>query len=335
MDKLLTVIVPVYNVEKYLRTCLQSFVSPKLDSLEILIIDDGSTDSSNRIAREFVQKYPERYRLICKANGGHGSALNVGIREASGKYLKTVDGDDWLVEEELIRFLSYLAQTDTDVIVSNYYWIDTHTGKQGAQSEHPFEGVEYGKTYSLEDIAGKSYIKMHSLTIRTELAKRVPFAIDEHCYYVDSEFVMFPMIYAETVEFLDCYLYMYRVGRAHQSINISQMAKNKEQHLRVLYRLFEFYDWVKTQEVKEYHKRYLEYGIALILKSQYKVFLSCDYTKELREEMVSFDKTVQRDYPEIYGQMRSKSVRAIKLFGYRMFRPANRFFGILYKFFYR
>lgn len=331
----MTVIVPVYNVEKYLRTCLKSFVSPKLENLEVLVIDDGSTDSSSRIAEEFVKNYPGRYRLVHKENGGHGSALNTGIREASGKYLKTVDGDDWLVEEELIRFLDYLGRTDSDVVVSNYYWIDTHTGKQGAQSAHPFGGVEYGRLYSLEEVAGKCYIKMHSLTIRTELVKKVPFVIDEHCYYVDSEFVMFPMIYVETVEFVDCYLYMYRVGRAHQSINIRQMAKNKEQHLRVLYRLFEFYGWAENQGIRDYHKRYLEYGIALILKSQYKVFLSCDYTKELQRELVSFDQMVQRDYPEIYGQMRSKSVRVIKMFGYRMFGPANRIFGILYKLFYR
>ena len=97
MDKVLTVIVPVYNMEKYIRQCLESLVIGEvLDRIEVLVVLDGSKDGSAEIAYEFVEQYPDTFRIIYKANGGHGSAINTGLMMASGEYVKILDSDDWV-----------------------------------------------------------------------------------------------------------------------------------------------------------------------------------------------------------------------------------------------
>ena len=96
MGKVLTVIVPVYNMEKYIRQCLESLViGEALDRIEVLVALDSSKDGSAEIAYEFVEQYPDTFRIIYKANGGHGSAINTGLMMASGEYVKILDSDDW------------------------------------------------------------------------------------------------------------------------------------------------------------------------------------------------------------------------------------------------
>lgn len=85
MDKLLTVVIPAYNIEKYEEQCLSSFVKPKaLPEIEVLVVNDGSSDRTVEIAEKYVQKYPDIFRVINKENGGHGSTINRGIEEARG-----------------------------------------------------------------------------------------------------------------------------------------------------------------------------------------------------------------------------------------------------------
>ena len=104
--KYLSVAVPCYNVEEFLDQCLSSFADDRLRGpLEVLIVDDGSTDSTPEIARRYVERYPDIFRLIQKENGGHGSAVNAGIQNATGKYFRIVDGDDWVDTDNLVRFI--------------------------------------------------------------------------------------------------------------------------------------------------------------------------------------------------------------------------------------
>ena len=89
----LTIIVPAYNVEKYLEQCLDSLVNQTIIAHKVIVVNDGSTDSTAEIAMEYQEKYPDTFRLINKENGGWGSTLNVGIKNAIGKYFKQLDGD--------------------------------------------------------------------------------------------------------------------------------------------------------------------------------------------------------------------------------------------------
>lgn len=121
MDKVLTVIVPVYNMEKYIRQCLESLVIGEvLDRIEVLVVLDGSKDGSAEIAYEFVGQYPDTFRIIYKANGGHGSAINTGLMMASGEYVKILDSDDWVERDAFCRLVDCLETEGTDIVWSNF-----------------------------------------------------------------------------------------------------------------------------------------------------------------------------------------------------------------------
>ena len=116
MSKVLSVIIPSYNSRKWLKKCLESFVCSALNDIEVIVVNDGSEDGSENIAVEFVNKYPSSFIFKNKENGGHGSAINEGVKLASGKYIKVIDADDWINTQSLPEFISTLKNTDADTV---------------------------------------------------------------------------------------------------------------------------------------------------------------------------------------------------------------------------
>ena len=101
--KILSISIAAYNAEKWIERCLDSFCIPEIAAdIEVIIVNDGSTDHTEQYAHKYVVLYPDIFRLINKKNGGHGSTINVGIKKACGKYFKIVDADDWVEKEGLI-----------------------------------------------------------------------------------------------------------------------------------------------------------------------------------------------------------------------------------------
>lgn len=111
----LTVMIPVYNVEGYLCKCLDSVIYPQLDDYEIVLVNDGSTDSSGEICAEYAAKYPILIRVITTVNGGLGKARDVGIDAALGEYILFLDSDDYLSDNALPEMMEYLKQ-DFDML---------------------------------------------------------------------------------------------------------------------------------------------------------------------------------------------------------------------------
>lgn len=122
--KAVTVIVPVYNVEKYLEKCLDSLVQQTLQDIEIVVVDDGSTDGSPDIIRHYTEKFPDKIKAYRKENGGLSEARNYGIDRAAGAYIGFVDSDDY-VEREMFESLYLLAQQhDAEMVVCNLQKVD-------------------------------------------------------------------------------------------------------------------------------------------------------------------------------------------------------------------
>lgn len=115
--KMISVIVPVYNVEKYLPACLDSICHQTLKELEIILVDDGSTDNSGRIAEQYALQ-DKRIRVVHQRNGNPGATRNVGLELATGEYIGFVDSDDW-IEPEMFSSLYAKAETDNlDIVVT-------------------------------------------------------------------------------------------------------------------------------------------------------------------------------------------------------------------------
>ena len=128
--KLLSIAVPCYNSQDYMRNCVDSLLKGG-ELVEILIVNDGSKDNTVAVAQQYVDKYPDSVRIIDKENGGHGSTINAGIREATGKYFKVVDGDDWVDSVALQNLLDFLKDHDADLIINpcNQVFMDDNQRK--------------------------------------------------------------------------------------------------------------------------------------------------------------------------------------------------------------
>ena len=127
-NKILSIIIPTYNMEKYLRKCLDSLIvsDEKMQMLEVLVINDGSRDSSSLIAHEYEAKYPLTIRVVDKENGNYGSCINRGLKEATGKYVKVLDADDYFDTISFEQFIILLASTDADLVISDYSKVNEH-----------------------------------------------------------------------------------------------------------------------------------------------------------------------------------------------------------------
>lgn len=121
MEKILTIVIPTYNMQDYLCRCLDSLIVPEeqMKQLEVLVINDGSKDNSSAIAHEYQDKYPDTFRVIDKVNGNYGSCVNRGLKEAMGKYIKILDADDWFDTNTLESYLKYLLLQNCDLVFND------------------------------------------------------------------------------------------------------------------------------------------------------------------------------------------------------------------------
>lgn len=315
MKKILSIAIPAYNVEKYLEQCLKSFEVPEiLEKIEVLIINDGSKDRTPEIAQVYCDKYPNTYFLYNKENGGHGSGINYGIKYATGKYFKVVDGDDWLNTKELNDFVTLLESVDTDVVAADFLCIQDGTEAILSEKHCTLTETQYGQVANLDEGAVKDVIKMHALTIKTEILQKHDIVIDEKCFYVDCEYITFPIPYVKTVYFCNKYIYMYRLGRNGQSMDIKSMQRNRAQHMRVLDSLLRFYDTMgaTTDSTREY----VEKCIAQVVENQFQIYISMGLKKGIRRELADWDKTLKKNYPAVYAATNKKSITMLRMTGY-------------------
>lgn len=328
MEKVLTVVIPAYNIEKYVDNCLKSFICPEIMAdMEVLIINDGSKDRTVELAEQYVRKYPETFRIVNKENGGHGSTINRGIQEAAGTYFKVVDGDDWVDGEAFAKLVVFLKGTSSDFVVNRYYWVQDATGEKSLEFKEPFEGVIYGKEYEFSEVSRKVFLKMHGLTVRTEILRKIP-KIDEHCFYVDMEYVLFPIPFIKTVTFLEDVVYQYRIGLPSQSMNMQSMQRNEINYNRVLKRLLAYYEEQQEKGLSESCLAYLEHCLGRMAATKFKIFLSFPQSPEVKEKMKQFDAELKTRYPKIYGAVINKPVLLLRKTNYGLYPLAQKVFEL-------
>lgn len=312
--KWLTVIVPMYNIEKYIAKCLDSFLIEKITGdIEVLIINDGSSDGSAEVAAGYEKNYPEIFTIIQKDNGGHGSTINLGIEKARGKYFKVVDGDDWVDKAAFVQLIEIIKKTNTDLIISNYNWVNDKTGDKKSEMRQLCAGVRYGKIYPAEAVLSKTFLKMHAMTYRTDILRQMGVRLDEHCFYVDTEYVLFPLPYVQTVIYLDAFVYQYRIGLPTQSMSIENMRKRCGQHERVLARLVKYYKAEETNPCAEA----MRHVISRMTVSQYKIYLS--FKESHKSALKKMDKELKRDAPAIYNGIHNRAVLLLRLTHYSIY----------------
>ncbi len=216
--KLLSVTVPCYNSQDYMRHCVETLL-PGGDEVEILIVDDGSKDDTAAIADQLQAQYPTIVRAIHQENAGHGGAVMKGLENATGLYFKVVDSDDWVdtqVLKDLLALLRRFAQQGegVDMVVSDFVY-DKVGARHKKVMRYPF-AIPQNKVLRWEEVGSfpkGHYLLMHSVIYRTQLLRESGLDLPRHTFYVDNLFVYVPMAQVKTLYYVDKVFYHYFIGR--------------------------------------------------------------------------------------------------------------------------
>ena len=263
--KLLSIAIPCYNSQDYMEKCIQSLLVGG-DDVEIIIVDDGSKDATPEIADKYQKRFPNIVRAIHKENGGHGSAVNAGIANATGMFFKVVDSDDWVDESVFLQVLDRLRELALgddiiDLFIANFVY-----DEDGAKHK---KVMKYTSMFPVEKVFGWSdvklitkghYLLMHSVIYRTQVLRKCELQLPEHTFYVDNIYVYHPLPYVKKMYYMDVDLYHYYIGRDDQSVNESVMIGRIDQQLKVNRIMIEDYDlWkISNKKLRRYMFNYLE-----------------------------------------------------------------------------
>lgn len=300
VDKILTITVPSYNVEKFLENTLESFVDERvLSAIEVLIVDDGSKDNTAEIGRKYEKKYPDTFRVISKENGGHGSTINRGIQEARGKYFKVVDGDDWVDREGFAELVHRLKNCNIDYIFTNYYEVNDGTGELNPIT---FPGIEKEIEMPFEKIANETRISMHALIIKTSILKENHIRLDEHCFYVDVEYILYPIPYVNSVIYFDIFVYMYRLAQVNQSVSMLGYQKHLQNHIDVVLHILDYINkYKKSPDYDTKKDTYMARRLAEMVQTQADIFMSFPLSdKTISKKFKDFDNAVKEKNLYVY-----------------------------------
>ena len=335
--KLLTVTIPSYNAEDYMENAVKSLLGSR-DDVEIIIVDDGSTDRTGAIGDALEEKYPDVIRCIHQENGGHGEAVNAGLRNATGLYFKVVDSDDWVdldAYKEILGELEKIVRDAlaVDLVISNYVY-----EKQGAKRKkvinyrHAFPQKEVFTWEKVKRLKRSQNILMHSVIYRTQLLKDCGLELPKHTFYVDNIFVFNPLPYVKKLYYVDVNFYRYFIGREDQSVNEKVMIGRIDQQIKVNKIMVDSFNYrkISNYKLRKYMMNYLQ--LITIISS---VLLIKSGTKEnllKKDELWNYIKETDRG---LYNQlrrgitgrtinMRGKGGRKVAVIGYKI---AQKIFG--------
>ena len=268
--KLISFAVPSFNSQDYLRHCVDTLLSGGED-VEIIIVNDGSKDNTASIADEYQAKYPTIVRAIHKENGGHGSGVNRGVREATGLYYKVVDSDDWVDEAALKKLIATIQfhraeNTLPDLYITNFIYDHTYDGKQFRRHwKRHFPADSFCSWSEAGTFTGAQVLLMHSLMYRTDLLRKSGTVLPEHTFYVDNLFAYQPLPLMQKIFYLNVDLYHYFIGRDDQSVNVKNFTRRYDQQLRVMERMADAYSYDQIMEMEKPLRRYMLHCLSAIM----------------------------------------------------------------------
>lgn len=310
MDKILSVIIPTYNMEKYLDKCLTSLIvdSSSIDKLEALVIIDGAKDRSSEIAHSYQSRYPEVFRVIDKENGNYGSCINRGLKEATGKYIKILDADDYYDTTILGQYLNLLASIDADVFITN----DNEVNESGEIMNHKSFSLPKEKVLPMDESVYdiiKEKLQMHSVTYRRQVLLDISYVQTEGVSYTDQQWVFLPMAAVKSYMYVDVYLYKYLVGREGQTVLPSVIAKSFNSSYCVFQQMLA--DFLSYPDLNKIGKQYLKNRLLLSAFYMYERGVYNGYYK--KEDMESFDSFIKTESKQIYDECGEFTITKLSL----------------------
>jgi len=339
-EKLITFAVPCYNSQDYMQRCLRSLMAGG-EEVEIIVIDDGSTDRTGEIADCYAEKYPETVRAVHQKNGGHGAGVNKGLSLAAGEYFKVVDSDDWLDEEALKKLLTEIRKRKrqgalADLIICNYLYDHLYEGKQKRMG---YENVFRNGKVCTWDTIGKfhpsQYLVMHAQICRTEVLRRSGVRLPRHTFYVDNLFAYCPLPYVRNIFYMDIDLYQYYLGRDDQSVNEQMLKKRIDQQMKVTRMVIAGADLTKIKEKEPKLASYMYRNISIMMAIS-SIHLLLIGNEEALEKRKNLWGDIKTSNPKLYYKLKYASLsgwtdlpgavgRRLTIGGYRLANAVYRF----------
>ena len=320
--KILSVSIACYNVEKYLDQTLGSCLVPEItDKLEVIIVNDGSGDGTADLAKKYAEKAPGTFVLIDKENGGYGSTVNAGIKAATGRYFRLLDGDDWFDTDGLKEFIRILENAHEDMIITRFRRVfesDGHTEERDEGEKIPFV------TGTFDELPDDAWFTMHAVTYRTSLLKDNSVTITEHCFYTDQEYDLLPLRWVNTVRIAPVTVYCYRIGRGEQSVSVAGLEKHYNEQTTVLKKLYGIYS--DAHLCRNRKEKYIYKYFVKRTRFHIRTHLVISESERHKRDLIEFMNYLRAEQPDIYRDLLAQS-RFVKLLIWSRFRT----YGILHR----
>lgn len=321
--KLITFTIPCYNSEEYMSKAIESLLNQQ-EKIEIIIVNDGSKDNTLKIANKYKKKYPNIIKVIDKENGGHGSAVNAGLKNATGKYFKVVDSDDWVDEKSLKETIETLEKIDVDMLIVNYVY------EKDTSKEMNYLGtLPENKIFTWKDIKKfnlSRYLLMHSVIYKTSILKKMKLTLPEHTFYVDNIFVYYPLPSIKTMYYLNIPFYRYFIGRSDQSVNEKVMISRVDQQIFVTKNMIDIFNPLEIEpiELRNYLIHYLD-----IMMTVSTILLKLANTKEADDKIKDLWNYLNDKNPQILKKLfiakLAKLPKIISIPGYKLAQKIYKF----------
>lgn len=270
----LSIIVPVYGVEKYIDKCLDSLVKQSLKEIEIIVVNDGTKDNSQKIIDKYVKKYPDKIKSYIKENGGQGSARNYGLKKATGEYIGYVDSDDFVEKDMYKKLYNKAKENNYDIVVCGNYNVSEDYQNKNIDAfinnyNTDLENIFFGK------MAVWNKIYKRDILIKNKLEFK------EKVWYEDLAFTLKAIMNSNTFAFIDEPLYDYLI-REGSTMNNSNVQRN----LEILDAFNDILSYIQHNKKEEYFNKIEFLAIDHIYISAIVRVLKADSDKNIKKETI-------------------------------------------------
>lgn len=271
----LSIIVPVYGVEKYIDKCLDSLVKQSLKEIEIIVVNDGTKDNSQKIIDKYVKKYPDKIKSYIKENGGQGSARNYGLKKATGEYIGYVDSDDFVEKDMYKKLYDKAKENNYDIVVCGNYNVSEDYQNKNIDAfinnyNTDLENIFFGK------MAVWNKIYKRDILIKNKLEFK------EKVWYEDLAFTLKAIMNSNTFAFIDEPLYDYLI-REGSTMNNSNVQRN----LEILDAFDDILSYIKHNKKEEYFDKVEFLAIDHIYISAIVRILKANADNKIKKETVN------------------------------------------------
>lgn len=320
--KKVSIIVPVYGVEKYIDKCLDSLVKQSLKEIEVIVVNDGTKDNSQKIIDKYVKKYPDKIKSFIKENGGQGSARNYGLEKASGEYIGYVDSDDFIEKDMYKKLYNKAKEKDYDIVVCGNYNVSEDYQNKNVDAfisnyNSDLENIFFGKMAVWNKIYKRDILVKNKLEFK------------EKVWYEDLAFTLKAIMNSNNFAFIDEPLYDYLI-RVGSTMNNSNVTRN----LEILDAFNDILSYIKHNKKEEYFSKIEFLAIDHIYISAIVRVLKADSDKNIKKETIEkLINYMNKNFPNYksnkYINTLSKNRKIIyKLINMKMYSLINLVFKI-------